>query len=466
MRVLSDKNNRAIAVVALCVIARLIGHFLTGYLVDDALITFRYAENIASGNGFVYNLGERVMGTTTPLFTLLLAGFASIGVPTTAAALSLSTLFAALTAFTLVRFGDRSLPAKIALLPAILYALYPRSLICDISGLETALFTFLLTYAIYELFRMRHLQASVTAALACVTRPEGIGVLAIVIAVSLIDRARHLWRIVIPPLVMLGSWLIFSSLYFGSLLPNSLPAKSALYEAGAVGFVHRLGQMMTLGPFVGLAAFALLLAVTLWFLIQRDRLLIASVTAIGFVAGLAYFSPRVFYWYAAPALPLLFLTFAKGSGFVIDRYEIRLRATLTAALIASVLAVVSFLHLRRLSAEMNWYNANHIAAAEYLNSHASPTDIVLAEDIGHFGYHYRGNIVDRDGLISPQAINYNRSQEYLKFVDSVNADWIFIATVSPAAQAILSSPQFEAQYEESRFQPGNENQTHRLFHHR
>jgi len=36
-------------------------------------ITFRYAEQIAKGNGFVYNIGEPVYGTTTPLFTILLS---------------------------------------------------------------------------------------------------------------------------------------------------------------------------------------------------------------------------------------------------------------------------------------------------------------------------------------------------------------------------------------------------------
>ena len=38
---------------------------------DDAFITYRYARNISNGLGFVYNYGEKVLGTTTPLFTLL-----------------------------------------------------------------------------------------------------------------------------------------------------------------------------------------------------------------------------------------------------------------------------------------------------------------------------------------------------------------------------------------------------------
>lgn len=42
-------------------------------IVDDAFITFRYVENIINGNGFVFNIGERVEGCSTILFALLLS---------------------------------------------------------------------------------------------------------------------------------------------------------------------------------------------------------------------------------------------------------------------------------------------------------------------------------------------------------------------------------------------------------
>ena len=41
--------------------------------VDDAYITFRYARNLAQGLGFVYNPGDHVLGTTTPLYTIVLS---------------------------------------------------------------------------------------------------------------------------------------------------------------------------------------------------------------------------------------------------------------------------------------------------------------------------------------------------------------------------------------------------------
>src|SRR5512143_3310217 len=45
---------------------------------DDPYITYRYAYNLTRGTGFVYNPGERVQSTTTPLFTLLLAALSLV----------------------------------------------------------------------------------------------------------------------------------------------------------------------------------------------------------------------------------------------------------------------------------------------------------------------------------------------------------------------------------------------------
>ena len=60
---------------ALAFLARLVPGPRT---IDDAFITFRYARNLLGGLGFVFNAGERVLGTTTPLYTLLLAALAGL----------------------------------------------------------------------------------------------------------------------------------------------------------------------------------------------------------------------------------------------------------------------------------------------------------------------------------------------------------------------------------------------------
>ena len=59
--------------------AGLAARFIPGpRTIDDSYITFRYARNLLTGEGFVYNPGERVLGTTTPLYTLLMAGLAAL----------------------------------------------------------------------------------------------------------------------------------------------------------------------------------------------------------------------------------------------------------------------------------------------------------------------------------------------------------------------------------------------------
>ncbi|NUP90266.1 MAG: hypothetical protein HUU25_10650, partial [Candidatus Sumerlaeia bacterium] len=86
-RVLTPGTAGAVA-AALLAVSQLF-HALPLTLRDDAYITFRYAENLLAGLGFVYNAGERVLGTTTPLYTLLLAagGLTGVAVPWVSVAL-------------------------------------------------------------------------------------------------------------------------------------------------------------------------------------------------------------------------------------------------------------------------------------------------------------------------------------------------------------------------------------------
>ena len=63
------------------------------YTVDDAYISYRYAENAAKGLGFVFNPGERVEGFTNFLWTLLLAVAFKLGADTVIASKILGAAF-------------------------------------------------------------------------------------------------------------------------------------------------------------------------------------------------------------------------------------------------------------------------------------------------------------------------------------------------------------------------------------
>jgi hypothetical protein len=67
------------AVIAILLLLTLAARLVPGpRTIDDAFITFRYAGNIVHGVGFVYNPGERVLGTTTPVYALLIAALSLV----------------------------------------------------------------------------------------------------------------------------------------------------------------------------------------------------------------------------------------------------------------------------------------------------------------------------------------------------------------------------------------------------
>jgi hypothetical protein len=112
----------------------------TNLTLEDALISFRYAGNIASGNGFVYNHGERVLGTSTPLWTLILAA-ANIGgfTDTITTAKILGILFDCIALILFFRALQEVSGRYAAALWAALFIASPEIVPVTVSGMETSL---------------------------------------------------------------------------------------------------------------------------------------------------------------------------------------------------------------------------------------------------------------------------------------------------------------------------------------
>lgn len=117
--------------------------------VDDSFITYRYARNILNGHGFVYNPGERVMGTTTPLFTFLMVGLGALSggaaAPFPWLSLGVSALADAATCVLLWRLGRRAGAELAGAAAGLVWAIAPYSVTFAIGGMETSVVVFLLT---------------------------------------------------------------------------------------------------------------------------------------------------------------------------------------------------------------------------------------------------------------------------------------------------------------------------------
>lgn len=195
------------------------------YVFEDAYITYRYADNIAHGMGFVFTAGERVLGTTAPLYTLILAAAGWLGLDIPAVS---GFIFAASVAATGL-LGGLLLRAQGAPLLGVLFSLFAASggpEVQNFFGLETPFVTALVLGTIYAAMRGREWTASALVAAAFLTRYDA-ALLAILFFALLAIRDRRIpvkkgllaTAIVLP-------WLTFAYTYFGTVLPNTLGAKT------------------------------------------------------------------------------------------------------------------------------------------------------------------------------------------------------------------------------------------------
>lgn len=195
------------------------------WVLDDAFIYFRYAENFARTGQLVFNVGEYTEGFTSPLWMLLLATTRALGLPFWPVVMTLS--FACVVAFHwLLRETNDALspagaPAVHVYLPSVLLGTNYAVLSHFGSGLETPLVQVCAAAFACSIVVPSSRLAQLLMAVAPLVRPE----LALPFAVSL------LWgwwkRRAFPRLLGLGggglgaAWLVFRIGYYGDVLPNT-----------------------------------------------------------------------------------------------------------------------------------------------------------------------------------------------------------------------------------------------------
>jgi hypothetical protein len=209
-------------------------------VVDDAFITFRYARHLADGHGFVWNVGDTPVEGFTSLLWLLLGALATrLGLDVVLVSQALG-LAAAVGTFVFVFWCARRrfcLSVDSALVPCIVLACMGPFATWALSGMETSLFTFLVLAVVFHVTggsdlgigRTRALGVAALLFLATLTRPEGLGVFALVVlGLVLAGRRRGLDTLVLAyalPFLLLVAWRWTT---FGELVPNTFHAKTGL----------------------------------------------------------------------------------------------------------------------------------------------------------------------------------------------------------------------------------------------
>ncbi|MGH9867131.1 MAG: hypothetical protein ACREAA_03065 [Candidatus Polarisedimenticolia bacterium] len=209
------------------------------FLIDDAFISFRYAANLTSGHGLVFNAGERVEGYTNFLWTLLTAGAMSAGLDPASFSWGAGLASSAALLWVVWRWGrDLGLEGLWAILPPAMLAANRSFAVWATGGLETRLFTLLVVAGAWRVGReltappaqaaSRFPFSAVLLALACLTRPEGYLAAAVALAVmAWRGPRRHALLAGAVIGVVCGAHEAWRLSYYGDWVPNSFRAKVA-----------------------------------------------------------------------------------------------------------------------------------------------------------------------------------------------------------------------------------------------
>jgi arabinofuranosyltransferase len=211
-------------------------------LFDDAMISLRYAWNLAHGDGLVWNPGERVEGTTCFLFTLYMSvGALFLGKSAAALFVQVTGALLVLGVALLARWLSRSLGATPGLgvvTAAAVLAYYPLSY-WSLLGMETGFLTALALGALLLALRLgsdskADWRLGLLLGLMFATRPDAVFPAAAILGFRagwILVRHRRLkalspWLSELLPFAGIALLLtLFRLVYFGSPLPNTYELK-------------------------------------------------------------------------------------------------------------------------------------------------------------------------------------------------------------------------------------------------
>jgi arabinofuranosyltransferase len=241
---------------------------------DDAVITFRYVDNLLHGHGASFNPGDRVQGYTHPLWFIVLTGatmFTSDEVYSAVyLGLGLTLITGVVLGIGLMQLGrDRVTGLAAAALVLVLFCVSDSWRGFQTSGLEGSLSTFLIVLFVLEMSRehVRPPALFLITSLLVLCRPDFVLITGPVCVYATIEVARAYLndrqpRHILPALLSLAPllWFVFAKLYYGEFLPNTGAAKIGTFtlEQGFDQGLTYLGDWVSNEPATAAAAFALL----------------------------------------------------------------------------------------------------------------------------------------------------------------------------------------------------------------
>ncbi len=403
---------------------------------DDAYITLRYAERLADGQGFTFNPGERVLGTTTPLMTLIVAGLIKLGVSSQLGAVWVGIASDLATIAMLYLLGRSIGATKAGVVAGYLYSVLTPIVGHAVSGMETPLYLLLITTTFTMAFRGHLRLTAATAAVAVLLRPDALILVSALIGAialqtwhrrqgrSLRDSIKAMlwlyWQPAAVFVLVVAPWVGAAWFYFGSPIPQSLIAKWELpIPDDPLISVKLLANYFSDTNKRFFLAFTTLAAIGILFDLRKKWqfwlvLAWAFVYAVLFVVTKKFVYPIMpFEWYFLPLL--IPYSFAAAQGIVaISRWlgtGVPRERKVASFSLATLVSMVLVLHVpmivgmkEELARVIGGREELYFRMASHILQRAGDGEVIAAREIGALGAGYPGPILDMHGLVTPWVV--------------------------------------------------------------
>ena len=409
--------------------------------INDSYIFLRYAENMAGGQGLVYNIGEKVLGYSSPLYVVLLAGLKfifinlSFNIIVFILNLLLFTISSLFLAFLIRNWGI------FGMVLFTFYCFYFPYVDAAVDGMGTMLMLTIIISALYAFKKGNMKITYILATLSLVMRPEGALFIAGVLIISFfINKTKPSISTIVICISILLLWLIPTYLYFGNILPNSMTSKSSLFSGSEWSGIHsgifEKGMMMMFGLsdkiyfsfghftriiiWTASVGFAILFAAGFLKALKGYRDI--AVAAIFFILLLLFYSlgspVRMFSWYTiVPSIIFMLVIMSGTENLLRDKIPVWLQwVSFSAVLLFCVMSIITALPER--TNGINHELGKDEKLIKYLDNIAPGIQSIMISDIGYMGYWTNWRIIDGSGLVSPQVL-VRKEGEKLSFLSDI-----------------------------------------------
>jgi hypothetical protein len=221
---------------------------------DEAYVYLQYGRNIARGEGISFNAGSTSYGVTGPLWALLIAGGVRLNLDPYVVAKTLDIVFASVALMAVLAFAFIVIRDRLyAIFAAWMFSFDAWFLRWSGSGTETSLAVLLAMVALWYAYKKEHITSSLVAGLLTLVRPEGVFLFLAAMVDALLNsrnRTSAIRLVVVSAtlyLMIVGTWLGFSYVHFGTVIPNQFQSAPFSEFSLSVMLANAFANLKTIG---------------------------------------------------------------------------------------------------------------------------------------------------------------------------------------------------------------------------